>query len=80
MYTARNTNFLRGSDATQGEGEDVGRKWALHRACPKPYEGHINHEVSGSFLLVSLVFATTSYPHTSASDTYRWFEYSVKYK
>ena len=53
------------------------KKWALHRARPKPYKCHINYEMSGSFLLVWLVFATTSYPHTSASNTHRWFEYSV---
>lgn len=74
MYIEHNTNFFRGSDSTQGRGK------ALHRACPKPYKCHINYEVSGSVLLVWLVFATTSYPHTSASDTHRWFEYSAKYK
>lgn len=80
MYIEHNNNFFRGSDSTQGRGRTSLKKWALHRACPKPYKCHINYEVSGSVLLVWLVFATTSYPHTSASDTYRWFEYSAKYK
>lgn len=35
MYTAHNTNFLRGSDATQGEGEDVSKEVGIAQSPSK---------------------------------------------